>query len=169
LFLLPFAVIGLSMLLFGTGATVVDWARAQSWQATPAVVESATSVWEPRTKGHGGYRVEVRYRYEVDGKFYVGQRASLHTGADNVFQKQLGDRLEGAQRSGAPVQVWVNPAQPAESVADRSLRPELLVLNAVVGLGFTGVGLGLGWVLLRVWHSLRLARKAVGAHAQHGT
>lgn len=30
LFILPFVVIGLNFLTFNTGATVVDWARAQS-------------------------------------------------------------------------------------------------------------------------------------------
>ena len=168
LFILPFVVIGLSMLLFGTGATVVDWARAQSWRATPAVVESVATLWEPYPKGRGGYRVEVSYRYEVEGKAYQGHRASFHSGSDTVFQKQLGDGLEAAQRSGTPVQVWVNPAQPAESVADRSLSLESLALNAVIGLGFTGVGLGFWWVLLLSWRSLRLARKAADADPGQG-
>lgn len=166
LFLLPFVVLGLSMLLFGAGPKVVDWVRAQSWQATPAVVESAATVRAPGHDGGTAYGVEVRYRYEVDGKVYLGQRASLHEGSDNVnmFQQQLGERLEAAQRSGTPVQVWVNPAQPAESVADRSLRADLLALQLIVALGFSGFGMFMWWVLLRIWLSLRLERKALKAH-----
>lgn len=72
LFLLPFVVLGLSMLLFGVGPKVVDWARAQSWQATPAVVESAATIKEPGHKGGTASGVEVRYRYEVDGKVSGG-------------------------------------------------------------------------------------------------
>lgn len=168
LFILPFVVIGLNFLTFNTGATVVDWARAQSWRATPAVVESAASVWEPHPEGRGGYRAQVLYRYEVGGTAYQGQRASFHSGPDQGFQKQLGDRLEGAQRAGTPVQVWVNPAQPAESVVDRSLRPGSLALDALFGLGFTGAGLGFWWVLLQVWRSQRLARKAAAAAPARG-
>ncbi len=165
LFLLPFVVIGLSMLLFGVGPKVVDWVRAQSWQATPAVVESAATVREPGAKGGTAYGVEVRYRYEVEGKVYLGYRASLHEGSDNVsmFQQQLGERLEAAQRSGTPVLVWVNPAQPAESVADRSLRLDLLALQLIVAFGFSGFGMGMWWVLLRIWLSLRLERQASDA------
>ena len=109
------------------------------------MVESAATIKEPGHKGGTASGVEVRYRYEVDGKVYWGQRASLHDGTDNVnsFQQQLGERLEAAQRSGTPVQVWANPAQPAESIVDRSLRLDLLALQLIVALGFSGFGMGM--------------------------
>lgn len=159
LFILPFVVIGLSSLLFGTGATLVNWARAQSWHATSATVESAAAVWEPHSRGGGGYRAEVTYRYEVGGTVYQGYRASFHRGPDKTFQKQLGDRLEEAQRTGTLVQVWVNPEEPAESVIDRSLRPGDVAINSIPGIGFTGLGLGFWWVLLLGWRMQRSEAK----------
>ena len=157
LFMLPFVVLGLSLLLFGVAPTLVDWARAQQWQATPAVVESAATLWEPGQLGAAAYGVEVRFRYTAAGQEYRGQRASLHIGNGNasLYYQQLGERLEAAQRTGTPVPVWVNPAQPTESMADRSLRLDLLALELVVALGFTGCGLGVWWVLLRIWRSQR--------------
>lgn len=157
LFMLPFVVLGLSLLLFGVGPTLVDWARAQQWQATPAIVESAATLWEPGQEGAAAYGVEVRFRYTAAGQEYRGQRASLHIGNGNasLYYQQLGERLEAAQRTGTPVPVWVNPAQPTESMADRSLRLDLLALELVVALGFTGCGLGVWWVLLRIWRSQR--------------
>ena len=157
LFMLPFVVLGLSLLLFGVGPTLVDWARAQQWQATPAMVESAATLWEPGQLGAAAYGVEVRFRYTAAGQEYRGQRASLHIGNGNasLYYQQLGERLEAAQRTGTPVPVWVNPAQPTESMADRSLRLDLLALELVVALGFTGCGLGVWWVLLRIWRSQR--------------
>lgn len=157
LFMLPFVVLGLSLLLFGVGPTLVDWARAQQWQATPAIVESAATLWEPGQEGAAAYGVEVRFRYTAAGQEYRGQRASLHIGNGNasLYYQQLGARLEAAQRTGTPVPVWVNPAQPTESMADRSLRLDLLALELVVALGFTGCGLGVWWVLLRIWRSQR--------------
>ena len=144
LFMLPFVVLGLSLLLFGVAPTLVDWARAQQWQATPAIVESAATLWEPGQEGAAAYGVEVRFRYTAAGQEYRGQRASLHIGNGNagLYYQQLGERLEAAQRTGTPVPVWVNPAQPTESMADRSLRLDLLALELVVALGFTGCGLG---------------------------
>ena len=157
LFMLPFVVLGLSLLLFGVGPTLVDWARAQQWQATPAIVESAATLWEPGQLGAAAYGVEARFRYTAAGQEYRGQRASLHIGNGNasLYYQQLGERLEAAQRTGTPVPVWVNPAQPTESMADRSLRLDLLALELVVALGFTGCGLGVWWVLLRIWRSQR--------------
>ena len=157
LFMLPFVVLGLSLLLFGVAPTLVDWARAQQWQATPAIVESAATLWEPGQEGAAAYGVEVRFRYTAAGQEYRGQRASLHIGNGNasLYYQQLGERLEAAQRTGTPVPVWVNPAQPTESMADRSLRLDLLALELVVALGFTGCGLGVWWVLLRIWRSQR--------------
>lgn len=157
LFMLPFVVLGLSLLLFGVAPTLVDWARAQQWQATPAIVESAATLWEPGQLGAAAYGVEVRFRYTAAGQDYRGQRASLHIGNGNasLYYQQLGERLEAARRTGTPVPVWVNPAQPTESMADRSLRLDLLALELVVALGFTGCGLGVWWVLLRIWRSQR--------------
>lgn len=157
LFMLPFVVLGLSLLLFGVAPTLVDWARAQQWQATPAIVESAATLWEPGQLGAAAYGVEVRFRYTAAGQEYRGQRASLHIGNGNasLYYQQLGERLEAAQRTGTPVPVWVNPAQPTESMADRSLRLDVLALELVVALGFTGCGLGVWWVLLRIWRSQR--------------
>ena len=124
LFMLPFVVLGLSLLLFGVTPTLVDWARAQQWQATPAIVESAATLWEPGQEGAAANGVEARFRYTAAGQEYRGQRASLHIGNGNasLYYQQLGARLEAAQRTGTPVPVWVNPAQPAESIVDRSLR-----------------------------------------------
>ena len=157
LFMLPFVVLGLSLLLFGVAPTLVDWARAKQWQATPAIVESAATLWEPGELGAAAYGVEVRFRYTAAGQEYRGQRASLHIGNGNasLYYQQLGERLEAAQRAGTSVQIWVNPAQPTESMADRSLRLDVLALELVVALGFTGCGLGVWWVLLRIWRSQR--------------
>ena len=108
-------------------------------------------------EGAAAYGVDVRFRYTAAGQEYRGQRASLHIGNGNasLYYQQLGERLEAAQRTGTPVPVWVNPAQPTESMADRSLRLDLLALELVVALGFTGCGLGVWWVLLRIWRSQR--------------
>ena len=158
LFMLPLVVLGLSLLLFGVAPTLVDWARAQQWQATPAIVESTATLWEPGQEGAAAHGVEVRFRYTVQGQEYRGQRASLHTGNDNasLYYQQLGERLEAAQRAGTPVRMWVNPAQPTESIVDRSLRPGLLALQLGLALAFGGFG---GHLLVRMgrtmWGRLR--------------
>lgn len=146
LFALPFAAAGVGIFLLMVAPAIYDWARMQSWQPVAAQVESATLQSHHGSKGGTSHSVSVRYRYEVGGVTYIGQRAAIHERPDNIgsFQEQLGRRLQGAQKTGIPVQVWVNPAKPAESIADRSLRPGLLLL----ALGLAGLSGGFGMLVL---------------------
>lgn len=151
----PFAAAGLSVFWFMVASPLYEWARMQTWKQVPAVVESARLQSHQGSKGSIRFSVSARYRYEVGGVTYAGQRATIYERPDNIgsFQEQLGRRLEGAQRSGTPVQVWVNPARPAESIADRSLRPGLLA----VALGFAVFIGGLVFLVL-----VLVVRKARG-------
>lgn len=150
----PFSAVGIGMFASLVAPAVHDWVRMQTWQAVPAVVESATLESHRGSKGGTAYSVSVRYRYTLDGVAYTGRRAAIHERPDSIgsFQEQLGRRLQGAERSGEPVQVWVNPRNPAESVADRSLRPGLLALALVMSVLSAGFGLVvLGRIVLAVW------------------
>lgn len=160
LFAVPFAAAGIGIFVLMVVSPLYDWARMQTWQPVAAQVESATLQSHHGSKGGTTHSVSVRYRYEVGGVSYTGQRAAIHERADNIgsFQEQLGRRLKGAQRTGTPVQVWVNPARPAESIADRSLRPGLLGLALGIAVLCGGFGLlVLAAVVRKVWGGLRSA------------
>ena len=154
----PFAAAGLGILLFMTAPMVYDWARMQTWHSVPAQVDSATLQTHKSSKGGASYSVSTRYRYQVAGVEYTGNRASITTRADNIgsFQEQLGYRLQGAERTGEPVPVWVNPAQPSESIVDRSLRPGLLALQLGLALVFGAFGGNIVfWMARTLWRKLR--------------
>lgn len=160
LFALPFAAAGLGIFLLMVAPALYDGVRMQSWQPVLAQVESATLQSHRSSKGGTTHSVSVRYRYEVGGVTYTGQRAAIHERPDNIgsFQEQLGRRLKGAQSTGTPVQVWVNPAHPAESIADRSLRPGLLALALGVAVLTGGFGLlVLAMIARKVWGHARAA------------
>ncbi|MBD9391300.1 DUF3592 domain-containing protein [Acidovorax sp. ACV01] len=155
---MPFAAAGIAIFLFMVAPAIYDWARMQSWQPVAAQVESATLQSHRGSKGGATHSVSVRYRYEVGGVTYTGQRAAIHERPDNIgsFQEQLGRRLKGAQRTGTPVLVWVNPTRPTESIADRSLRPGLVGLALGIAVLIGGVGLlVLTAVVRKVWGGLR--------------
>ena len=155
----PFAAAGLGILLFMTAPMVYDWARMQAWHSVPAQVDSATLQSHKPSKGGTTYSVSTRYRYQVAGVEYTGDRASITARADNIgsFQEQLGYRLQGAQHTGEPVMVWVNPAQPTESIVDRSLRPGLLALQLGLALAFGGFG---GNLLVRMGRTMWVRLRA---------
>ena len=99
--------------------------------------------------------MSVRYRYVVEGVTYTGQRAAIHERADNIgsFQEELGRRLQGLQRTGKAVPVWVNPRNPAESIVDRRLRPGLITLALVLSSVSAWFGLAvLAKIARAVWN-----------------
>lgn len=165
LFALPFAAVGVGMLLLSVLPTLYDWSRMQFWQPVNATLLAA-SLNSSRSSKSTSYTVTARYRYEVAGKVYEGDRVAISGGGDNVgdFQETLGERLEQALRAGQPVQVWVNPSQPADAVIDRSLRAGLLAFKMVFVVLFGGVGVGLLVFVLRGGKPLnQQASKSVAA------
>ena len=142
LFALPFAAVGLGMLLLGVLPMLYDGWRMQQWQPVSATLVSAQLHTHQGKKSGATYSVVAHYRYEVAGRPYESQRVAINDTADNAgsFQVQLGRRLEHAHSSGQPVQAWVHPSNPQEAVLDRSLRWEMLGFKMVFVLLFGGAG-----------------------------
>lgn len=166
LFALPFASMGIGVLVLSVLPMLYDWSRMQLWQPVPAQVVSAV-LDKRRSSGSTTHGVAVVYRYEVAGTRYEGRRAALSGAFDNLgsFQRDLALRLASAQNSGTPVTVWVNPGQPAESVVDRSLRPGLLALQMGFVVAFGGFGVG---ALVWAWRLRRHAKALPGVQAAQG-
>ncbi|MFS9599524.1 DUF3592 domain-containing protein, partial [Klebsiella variicola] len=69
------------------------------------------------------------------------------------FQEEMGRRLQGLQRTGKAVPVWVNPRNPAESIVDRRLRPGLITLALVLSSVSAWFGLAvLAKIARAVWN-----------------
>jgi len=123
LFGLPFALLGLIALGFAIWQ-LSSHLRAQSWEEHRAVLESIS---DRTAKRHGmssarTTRLEGRYRYSYANQEYVSERLafSLAYAAglddwDEAIAAELGE-------PGSSITIWVNPADPAESVAIRDMR-----------------------------------------------
>lgn len=147
----------LGLMVLSVGPTVHDWSRMRQWQPMSAQVESVRLHKGGTARGGTYYAAVVRYHYRAEGTQYTGTRAAVDGSGDSwrSFHQQLADRLHNAQRTGTPVQVWVNPVNPAESVVDRSLRVGPLVLNLVMA----GVAGGAGLLILAIVRTLRCERR----------
>lgn len=152
LFGMPFAAVGLGLLLLSVLPTLYDWTTMQGWQPVQATLVSAETVASRGSKSTT-YSVKAEYRYRVAGQEYTGRRVAINSGSDNVgeFHQELGARLEAAQRTGTPVEAWVDPADPTKAVLDRSLRTGLLAFKLVFSLVFGGAGIGIIVFALRFW------------------
>ncbi len=143
LFGLPFFAFG----CFATGKAVglvAFWQSAKDWPQTQARILSVD------LKTHTGddsttYEVVCTYTYEMGGRDYTGTRVGLSDGADNIgsWQKDTFERLKIAHQNQAAVACCVDPANPANALLSRELRPAMLVFWSMFSLIFGGAGAGM--------------------------
>ncbi|MDX1883250.1 DUF3592 domain-containing protein [Mycolicibacterium sp. 120270] len=115
---------------------VLQLLGALSWQRVPGVM-LASGVAGYQTQAGGGHvganvqRSVFAYQYQMHGQTFVGQRAAF--GTPLGFGMGLGG-IAAAQASryapGQPVEVWVDPKNPMNSVLRRSA-PSSLVMTAI--------------------------------------
>lgn len=111
---------GLGWLLFGRAILAANAAR--DWVETDCVILSGKLDQERMTKGARTYtltRIEVTYRYTVEGKEYTGERYdfSVGRGSGNFNAKfTIAQQL----KAGNEDTCFVNPADASESVLRKS-------------------------------------------------
>ena len=143
LFALPFFGVGVWM-AYSTASTVYDARQINQWLPVTATLTRAG--WETHSGDDSNtFEAFAEYTYQVDGTVYQGDRVSIGGGSDNIgdFQQDLGRRLQNALSRGEYITVFVNPEDPADAVADRSLRWEMIGFNLIFVFAFGGIGLGL--------------------------
>lgn len=121
LFGLPFAGVGIGVLVLSVIPTLYDWSRMRSW------VQVDARLLEARLESHTGddsttYNARAVYTYSLAGQSYRNDRVAINSGSDNIgdFQQQLGRRLEAVYAREQLLPVWVNPGRgTAEHMLER--------------------------------------------------
>lgn len=131
----------IALILFSYAiAGIWQWRDMQTWRAVPATVLKGgyESISGDDTTT---YRAYGTYRYQYEGKTYIGERVAIQGGSDNIgeFQRQLGTFLEQAAQSGEPIEIYVNPSAPANAVVNREWRWGLTLLQALIFFVFATV------------------------------
>jgi hypothetical protein len=111
---------------------------AKSWVTVPATVVSSKVKSHTRDDSTT-YRPDIPYRYEVGGEEYLGDQYSFMGGSSSGFERKAA--IVRQYPKGGSFTLFVNPANPAESVIQRESSPELLV--GLVPLLFICVGAGI--------------------------
>lgn len=146
LIVLVFSLAACTMIAF-LGRTYYLHAATASWVQVPAQVLDWDLKQNQSRKHRTQTRLVVNYRYDFEGKSYLGDRIDFSIGSDN-FSGSRRSRQMTALKSNQ-LRVFVNPAQPDDSVMDRSL-PAQQVAFAVFFLFFPcglGTAFGLSSVL----------------------
>jgi hypothetical protein len=113
--------------------------QALGWDPVSCEVLSS-SVDRHQGGDEATYSVEVRYRYEVDGRSYQGRRYRFLGGSSSGSEAK--QRIVDSLPPGAATICWVDPDDPREAVLDRGLSWEYvfgLLPLAFVALGAVGL------------------------------
>lgn len=144
LFALPFAAVGIGLLLFSVFPSLYQWQQMKAWPQVEARLFDA-GLSTNRGDDSDTYKAYARYSYRFQMQDYTSERVAIMGGSDNIgdFQQDLAQQLELAHRTGRPVPAWVNPENPSDAVLNRELRWNMLGFKMIFVLVFGGVGIGL--------------------------
>lgn len=148
-FAVPFLGFG-GWMAYSVGSTLWQAHEMRDWLPTEATLLRAG--YDTHTgEDSDTYRAYADYSYSIGGRTYRNDRVTITGGADNVgdYQQSLGRRLANAFEREQAITVYVDPADPAESIVDRELRWGLMGFKSIFALVFGGIGGGLlVWALL---------------------
>jgi len=119
-----------------------DWYAMQNWQPAYARLLSVSG---------SENQTQARYRYEVNGITYQGDRVYVTRFNDNIgsYHGDLLNQLRNQRQTGLPVPIWVNPFNPQQSVIDRDMRWGLFALMSGFCLVFIIIGLLVSYAIIR--------------------
>ena len=152
LFALPFAGVGVWM-LWSIGSMLHDSWQMRDWVTVEAQLIDAG--YETRSgEDSDTYEAYATYRYRYAGREYTGDRVGIGSGGDNIgdYQQDTGRRLQRSLQRHEPIRIYVDPANPAESVIDREVRWGMVGFQSIFVIVFGGVGFAMligSWVKTR--------------------
>lgn len=135
---------------YGLVATkLLDAWDMQSWYSVKAELVSAKIDSYRKRNDNGGYttmyKVVASYRYQINGQSYLGKRPSVDTGSSSERDDHyaLLSRLKQEQARNGQIGIWYDPANPSESVYDRSLNWRMIIMISAFCSVFMLIGGGI--------------------------
>jgi hypothetical protein len=127
------------------GRPIARMVGARDWMNVPCQILSSAVRAHSSSDGTSS-SVAVRYRYEVDGRSYVGDRYKFMAGSSSGRRGKAA--IVSRLAPGTSAECWVDPAHPAESVIERGPTADLwfglipLVFMVVGGAGIWAMAVG---------------------------
>lgn len=145
LFFGVFLVLGAVVFYFMALQPLFKVQAARAWRETPCEIVSSELRSNSDSDGTT-YRVDIVFRYRVDGRTYTSENYSFLTGSSSSYEWKR--EVVSAHPSGSSSICYVNPADPSEAVMNRGLHAEMAF--GLLPLIFFAIGLsGLLWVFRR--------------------
>lgn len=141
------AVIGTIFVFFGlllakiVMASRAEISSAQAWPSVKGRIISSRIESRRRPKQHTQYFAVIEYRYRVADKDHVNNRISFGGTICSSSQSVAEQRRQNEYPDGKEVTVYYNPANPDQSVIDRT--PTKWWMGLIIALIFVGAGIGI--------------------------
>lgn len=130
---------------------LLDRSGTGEWQSVRAVVTDHRAVAAVRALPIPVDRVELRYRYEIDGRQYEGSRYGAHQGLET---RDRSLSFIAAVQSEPQITVWVDPDDASRAMVRRDLNWRLFAY-LVPALAMMLVGGMLVLTSMLVWNDRR--------------
>ncbi|MEE8526721.1 MAG: DUF3592 domain-containing protein [Thermoanaerobaculia bacterium] len=144
-----FALAGGAAFYFLSWLPLSNVIAARGWTARNCEVVSS-QVAENRDSDGSTYRVDIRYRYQVEWETYEGDRYNFSVGSSSGYDSKR--KAVDAHPPGSETTCYVDPDDPTRSVINRE--PGSYLWWGLFPLPFLAVGVG-GLVFLLVGHGRR--------------
>jgi hypothetical protein len=89
---------------------------SRDWPSTSGTVESAAVAMQPESNERKLFGARVRYRYEVGGRGFTGERISFESGPSP--NRGLAEAIVQRYAPGSTVRVFYDPAHPERAVLE---------------------------------------------------
>ncbi len=132
-----FAIAGLATSYFMTWLPMSNLIAARGWEERVCEILSS-QVAESRSSDGSTYRVDIRYRYQVEWETYDGDRYDFSTGSSSGYESKR--RAVDAHPPGSETPCYVDPDDPTRSVINR--KPGGYLWWGLFPLPFLAVGIG---------------------------
>jgi hypothetical protein len=130
---------------------------SRNWEQVDARVESVVLLPPPSPIHPPLSLLKVAYRFERGGISYEGFHTDPHVGMNSWTR---GSELVGRLKAAPVVSVWVNPADPSESMLYRELRWSVLMFS-IPALALLMVGGIMVFAGMLSWNVARLPSRQV--------
>lgn len=130
---------------------LVERAGAAEWRSAPATVTHHEVVSAVRVLPVPVDRIELRYRYAIDGRQFEGSQYGVHRGLESRDRSQA---FIGSVQAQPQIAIWFHPDDPGRAMVRRDLNWRLFAYT-IPALAMALVGGMLVLTSMLVWNDRR--------------
>lgn len=132
------AAFGVAVVLLGVSLWHLRFGLAsRSWPSAEGVIESSEMKKVRKHDNGTAWQPKVKYRYQVDGRDYVGGNIAYHMQGQNSYGASSGTL--SLYPSGAVTTVYYDPGKPSRSVLEPGISVNNYIL-LVLSIALTAAG-----------------------------